>query len=174
MKINELVQVKIKKGPGEFAGPCPWCAGDDRFITWPEAGKTGRYWCRGCKKSGDGIQLLRDRDGLSFKDACATLGVNPSLTGKPTTPRPTTWTPRPATTPGATWTDRAGAFLEVCQNNLAGPSGTECREWLRSRGLHPETIERAGLGWNPGDRYESREAWGLEAKVYVKTGKPLE
>ncbi len=152
---------------GEWAGPCPFCGGNDRFRVWPEQGTTGKFWCRGCGKHGDGIQFLRDRDGLGYREACDRLGVMPSLSWKPghrterTTGNGTAWTPREATTPGATWQEKAGAFLGACQKNLAGSSGSDCRAFLTGRGLKPETIERAGLGWNPADRYESRDAWGL-------------
>jgi len=156
---------------GEWAGPCPFCGGRDRFRAWPDQGPTGRYWCRGCHKSGDAIQFLRDKDGLTYRDACAALGVTPSLTGKPTRPTPTTWEPRQATTPGTAWADRAGAFLGTCQRNLAGPSTTEARASLIGRGLKPETIRAAGLGWNMADRYENRDAWGLDPEAR-EDGKP--
>ena len=36
---------------GEYAGPCPWCGGEDRFRVWPYADRPG-YWCRQCGKNG--------------------------------------------------------------------------------------------------------------------------
>jgi DNA primase len=33
---------------GEWAGPCPWCGGTDRFRVWPYAARP-RYWCRQCR-----------------------------------------------------------------------------------------------------------------------------
>ena len=30
---------------GEYAGPCPFCGGRDRFRVQP---RRGRWWCRGC------------------------------------------------------------------------------------------------------------------------------
>ena len=59
---------------GEYCGACPFCGGKDRFRVWPG---TGRYWCRSCGKSGDAIQYLRDRRGLSYVDACRYLGNEP-------------------------------------------------------------------------------------------------
>jgi len=162
---------------GEYAGPCPFCGGRDRFRAWPDQGPTGRYWCRGCGKHGDGIQYLRDKDGLSFRDACATLGVTPSLTGKPghrsgqATGTGGAWEPRQATAPGDAWADRAGAFLGACQKNLTEPSGADCRAFLIGRGLSPETIRAAGLGWNMADRYENRDAWGVDQEAR-EDGKP--
>ena len=59
---------------GEYAGPCPWCGGRDRFRVWPYADRP-RYWCRRCNRNGDAIQYLRDRHGLTYRAACARLGL---------------------------------------------------------------------------------------------------
>jgi DNA primase len=82
---------------GEYAGPCPWCGGRDRFRVWPEADKPG-YWCRQCGKHGDAIQYLRDRHGLSYPEACERL----CLPAKPRTPSPmfAPTAPKPQATPG--------------------------------------------------------------------------
>jgi DNA primase len=179
MNLLDLIPGLKKKATtngGEWSGPCFACGGRDRFRVWPSSGATGRYWCRGCGRSGDAITILRERDGLTFKEACERLGVRPSLTrgsghGSGPTTTPETWTPRAATPPADAWTDRAGAFLRVCQRNLAGPAGSSCRAFLAGRGLTPETIEGAGLGWNIRDAWESREAWGLEPEV-KEDGRP--
>lgn len=62
---------------GEYHGPCPACGGNDRFALWPQKGPTGRYWCRKCGISGDGIDYLRKQKGLTFKQACDELGYTP-------------------------------------------------------------------------------------------------
>jgi hypothetical protein len=67
------------KHGGEFSGPCPLCRrGKDRFKVWPVLRrwaclgfKAGRA---GCDRSGDAIDYLRQRDGMSYADACAQLG----------------------------------------------------------------------------------------------------
>ena len=53
-------KVSSTKG-GEYASPCPWCGGTDRFIIWPGQ---GRYFCRMCGKKGDFIQYLIEFDAL--------------------------------------------------------------------------------------------------------------
>ena len=66
---------------GEYSGPCPLCrCGTDRFKVWPERGrwaclgpKAGRS---GCDRGGDAIQYLRDRDGLTYKEACERLNID--------------------------------------------------------------------------------------------------
>lgn len=166
-------------GGGEWSGACPFCGGRDRFRVWPGSGTTGRFWCRGCGKSGDGIQFLRDREGLGYREACQRLGVEPYLTretghgsARATTTRPATWTPRPATLPGEAWRERAGVFLGSFQRMLAGPAGSSCREWLHgSRGLTEATVKEAGLGWNPADRFENLRPWVLRREP-TEYGKP--
>ena len=59
-----------KKTADEYAGPCPWCGGTDRFLVWPSDGDTGGFWCRRCGRKGDGIDYLRDAEDLSFQEAC--------------------------------------------------------------------------------------------------------
>src|SRR5262249_25466914 len=70
--VPELKRVS-SSGGGEYAGPCPFCGGTDRFRCWPTK---GRAWCRQCGWKGDAIQLLRDRDGLSFFEARRQLGLS--------------------------------------------------------------------------------------------------
>ena len=180
LQINELVQVKIKKGHGEFAGPCPFCAGDDRFITWPEDGKTGRYWCRGCKKSGDGLELLRELNGLSFLQAVDAWGLTPEdfpRTGRKKEER--TWKPKEPDKNRVPeeWSNSAEIFLEECEFQLI--KNNKIRDYLHGRDLTPETIQTARLGWNPADVFHTRTLWGLDpatddqgkpTRTYLKSG----
>src|SRR5919201_4167899 len=76
-------------GGGEYAGPCPFCGGRDRFRVQPEK---GRWWCRGCSQSPrwqDAIAYVRQREGLGFAEACQRLGASPSELGlaRPLSPR---------------------------------------------------------------------------------------
>ncbi|MGB5217574.1 MAG: CHC2 zinc finger domain-containing protein [Smithella sp.] len=159
---------------GEFAGPCPWCTGTDRFRVWPES---GRYWCRSCDKSGDAIQYLRDRRGLSYVDACRYLGKEPKRNGdkcgnvqhlqdayrdKITK----IGNLQEAKTPGEPWRRNASAFLDAAIKNLWAPSGAPVRQWLNAeKGLSDATIKQACLGLNLADKYEPRASWSLSANV---------
>ena len=63
----DLRKVATTQG-GEYAGPCPFCGGDDRFRVQPHHKNGGRWFCRGC---GDGqwhdvIDFVQKRDGLDF------------------------------------------------------------------------------------------------------------
>lgn len=66
-----------KKTAAEWAAPCPACGGHDRLILHPMRPPTGRYFCRQCGASGDGIDFLRTFEGMSYPDACRAFGITP-------------------------------------------------------------------------------------------------
>lgn len=157
---------------GEYAGPCPFCGGNDRFIVWPQD-RGGRYWCRGCNKRGDSIQYLRDFRGLRYVEACEILGLQPRLHSY-TAIRPIKpiFTPKVATMPELIWTSEAGTFLERCQQYLWSDQGKDAHDFLyNEKGLTKDTIIHAALGWNPAEAYLSRGSWGLPNELNEK-GQP--
>ena len=166
MELNELItstgHTLKRKTANEWAGACPFCGGNDRFIVTPEK---DLYWCRQCNKTGDAIQFLMDVKHLTFKEAALQLGRE--LTSRAWQPlqrkaeAKTTWTPRTTTAPGELWQHAAQAFLEGTQRTLWHDQGKHARAWLHDRGLNDSTIRSAGLGWNTLDPYHDREAWGL-------------
>jgi DNA primase len=163
----------------EYAGPCPFCGtGKDRFRVWPHhmsrgGASGGRYWCRQCGKNGDLIQYLRERRGLSFKEACETIGraeYRPQNVRRLRDGRRTVWKPTEAVIPPESWQARARAFqIEAAERLLT--QKTPERTFLWSRGLKDETIKAASLGWNPIDLYFDRHAWGLDHET-KPDGKP--
>jgi len=153
---------------GEFASPCPFCGGNDRFRSWPGQGEGGRWWCRQCGRSGDVIQYLRDYRRMRFKEACQYVGKEISslihpLSGKRITRN--TWSPRETTPPAAVWQDRARRLVEASQHDLflPYPFAQKMLGWLKERrGLSEETIKKYRLGLVPIDRWEGHEQWGLD------------
>ena len=105
------------KGGGEYAGPCPRCGGEDRFVFWPEhpsGAVGGKFLCRGCTPGGgDGIQFAMDFLGMSFTDACAAFRYT-TARQKVSSPRPSAWTPKEAKAPGEAWQTAAATFLAWC------------------------------------------------------------
>jgi DNA primase len=64
--------VRLKKiattRDGEFAGPCPFCGGRDRFRVQPQE---GLWFCRQCSPDGrwqDAIAFVMRRDGVLFAE----------------------------------------------------------------------------------------------------------
>lgn len=149
-----------QKSPIEWAGPCPRCGGDDRFIVWPEREKGGAFLCRGCAAQGDGIAFLMQFHGMSYREACEALHMEPSQLRTVITSTTPKSKPAPVSTmPPADWQQQAAAFLHSCQVGLeTNPAAVVA---LAARGLTPDTARTCGIGWNDRDRYELRADWGL-------------
>ena len=175
----QLKKVATTKG-GEWQGPCPGCGdggkGKDsnRFHVWPEKNDgEGSYWCRQCGMSGDGIQFLRDFEGLSFHAACARLGKNmpekPDLRA-PRQPPAERFVPEAKEGPSELWQERAKLFVTWAFERLF--EHPEILKYLAVRGITEKHITRFGLGWNEGengeDVFRSRESWGLSKLVNDK------
>lgn len=162
------------KGSGEWAGPCPLCGGVDRCCAWPER---GRWWCRQCGKGGDAVDLLRLRDGLSYRAACDALGIaSAPKGGKPSffarqqgaafgvghkgNIEATKQKCRPLL-PAAAWMEQAAAFLASCRTDAA-LSCQAAQDVLYGRSFTPEGVRALGIGFNFVARWVPRSAWGLE------------
>ncbi len=154
---------------GEYAGPCPWCGGRDRFRVWPH-GDRPRYWCRQCGRKGDAIQYLRDREGLTFRQACERLGKPlPERSGQRSTPMP----PPLAKPPSHSWQARAQALIEACEQTLWMPMGAQALAYLHRRGLTDETIQAARIGYHVAERWENPQCWELPTdhkKIHLLQG----
>lgn len=156
---------------GEYAGACPWCGGNDRFLVWPEH-KGGRYWCRGCGKTGDAVQYARETRNLSYFEALDFLGIEKQQLNKTkrrhTGPPP--FIPKAESLPPPSWIEKATKLLKWSQEQLWTPGGQAAREILSGKGLNEETIRTAGIGWNPGeqgkDLYRDRRGWGLSPEFH--------
>jgi DNA primase len=126
---------------------CPFH--DDKET--PSLGVANNHWkCFGCGRSGDAVDWLRQREGLSFREACQQLGTRePLVVATTTTGAGTASAPMPA----AAWQERARKVVDACQRALASDVGARARTWLNRRGLADETIRVWRLGFNfPGRR----------------------
>src|SRR5512139_2988349 len=121
IQVNGIFKKVASTNGGEWAGPCPFCGGRDRFRVWPEE-DGGRWWCRGCGKNGDTIQYLRDTQGMSYREAVEALGgrVHPKTFQQGVHCRRKE---RPL--PSSAWQGKADAFL----------SGAVERLWQTLKGL---------------------------------------
>jgi len=80
----------VQKTATEWAGPCPFCGGTDRFVLWPDGGQSGRWICRQAASEichakynaekgygyGDGIDLVKNLRHVGYREACSLLGVS--------------------------------------------------------------------------------------------------
>jgi hypothetical protein len=168
---------------GEYAGPCPFCAGRDRFRVQP---KHRRWWCRGClagERWQDAIAYVQRRDGhADFVDACRRLGASPSeldrgqrdarsvraaQTAAALGLRRASQLPRAEQLePASAWRARARDLVEECEATLWSPIGVRARAYLHGRGLRDETLRRWRVGFQPIEsRHEPADRWGLPART---------
>jgi len=168
MNILDLHKGKITKKTGtkkkEYFSSCPGCGGDDRFIIWPDQ---DRWWCRGCEKSGDAIEYLKQFHGMTFVEAKEHLGLNGSGSTRATQKSTRKTSPRKIP---SSWREQAELHIDRCHDFLM-KSKSRLSWLMEHRGITRETAQHFFLGWNGSDQYFQRDQWGLEA-VQNDQGKP--
>lgn len=181
-----------KKTAKEWAGPCPVCGGNDRFLVWIHR---DAWHCRGCNESGDAVAFLRKFEGKSCPEAHAILGkdcdssscpvadkcrqggkqgqrqkpaVKPLHAPAPEAPAPI-FSPTEATPPAELWRAQADKLIARAHATLL--ENPEQLAYLAARGLPRTAVERYRLGWLAEDLYRPRAAWGLPPSLR-DDGKP--
>jgi DNA primase len=165
---NTALKRVASSGGGEWAGPCPFCGGQDRFRVQPRRPGGGRWLCRQCTdgKWQDALAFgQRLWPGLPFKEVCALLvgGSPPRSPGKRRSNRSQAETGRLDTPPAPEnpayqpppddWQGQALRAVEICERNLWSEVGSEGLAYLRGRGLQDRTIRHWRLGYSPGARF---------------------
>ena len=185
--ILSFIPAMKQKSPREWCGVCPICGQtkEDGFIVILTAEGRARYFCRKCMESGDDIQLMQKVHGLSYREACEALGIEPKRTttsllsarrtharprpAHPVQIAPVPPKPEPAVMPCKEWMTNAAAFVDSCQSDLE--TSPEALLAVCGRFLTPYTAVQCGIGWNPADRYILRESWGLPIVELADGGK---
>jgi DNA primase len=154
-------------GGGEWAGPCPFCGGRDRFRVQPERPGGGRWWCRQCspdERWHSAADYVMQRYGMDFWEACAYLegkplggDREPARGNQEETKRKPEETKKgdvdqDVTPPSSTWQRRALKVVSECEAALWSAEGEKARSWLTKRGLRENTIRTWRLGYNSTDR----------------------
>jgi len=70
-------------------------------------------------------------------------------------------TPDPAVPPSSQWQDTAMMFSEWSIRNLANPEFSHALDYMRSRKISKETLQKYKIGYNPKVLYRQRDKWGL-------------
>ncbi|HBA84942.1 MAG TPA: alpha helicase [Verrucomicrobia bacterium] len=162
---------------GEWAGPCPVCAGNDRFRVWPQKEKGGGFYCRQCDKAGDLIEFYKWADKMSYPQACEAAGMDAKKYDdrypKPTLPKSDrqAFVPRDYADPSELWREHAEKFVAACHAELMNNAAAMAR-LEQSRGINAATVERFMLGMNLDQAfYRPRVSWGLPEEI-KENGKP--
>lgn len=149
-------------------GRCPWCGGTHRFAVFI-ASDPQRYYCGihgdGCKAHGDAITFLREYCGMSWREACEELHIEPGEYVSSTTGvRKVTQIARG---PSQKWIDQAEAFMQQAHKYLFTSGGKGALDYLISRGFTLETIKHFHLGYCPRWEKQNASLWGLDDQETV-------
>lgn len=86
-EIEQHTSTRLRPGSRsgkQFMGACPYddCSVDtDGFIVWPGAPNGNHFYCRGCRRSGDIVKLIREIKGLTFRQVLDLLGLDNPYAG---------------------------------------------------------------------------------------------
>lgn len=150
LALAEMRVAMRRQGPGEHAGPCPKCGGEDRLHVH----ESGWWFCRQCHpKRGDAIEFVRWLSpGLRFAEAVAQLtGGQPAApTAAPSAARPAQRQPaRRAEPQPEDHLRELGRLAANAHERLWTPQGEPGQEYLLSRGIEPHAWQAYRIGYWP-------------------------
>ena len=178
----------VKARGNGWNGPCPICGGEvgksDRFMIWPDRERDlgytctenhipGVFSCRRCGRTGDSIRYMMDMEGMSFREACAELGISDMPVRPRRRPAPlepqvrAAWQPSVKEGPSERWQNYAAKLLAEAEAEIW--NHPEALKWLAKRGITEEVIRTYHLGYLAGEngkpgRFRARSVLGLPPK----------
>jgi DNA primase len=144
-------RVKLVRRGREYAGLCPFH--HEKTPSFYVVEEKSFFHCFGCGAHGDAIGFVMRADNLDFIAAVEKLAGEAGLAVPQATPQERERAQRQKTLFEAL--EAAAAFYEA---RLWGSAGAPARDYLRERGLDPETIRRFRLGWASDDRQALRRS----------------
>ena len=168
LPVSEVVgrRVSLQRRGREFIGLCPFHS--DTKPSMNVVDDKNFYHCFACGAHGDIIKFVMESEGMTFPEAVEKLADMAGLE----VPRET-----PAEREKATRRNTLHDVLEHgCkwfQQKLAGPGGSEARDYLRNRGLAQKTIDHFRLGWAPDSRTgmtQSMKAESIDEALLLEAG----
>ncbi|HEY3910217.1 MAG TPA: DNA primase [Stellaceae bacterium] len=136
-------QVKLTRRGRELVGLCPFH--HEKTPSFYVVEDKDFFHCFGCGAHGDAIGYVMRADNLDFLEAVEKLAGEAGLAVPQPTPAERERAQRQKTL--LETLEAAACFYEA---RLWAPAGNRARDYLRQRGLDPETMRRFRLGWAPG------------------------
>jgi DNA primase len=148
---------------GEWAGPCPFCGGKDRFHVQPYREGGGAWLCRGCSegKWKDAIEYgQRLWPGLDFRQVCERLAGGLEINAYSQLDQKNRRGDLPAAAPASPaysaptedWQAAANRAIAIGERNLWSGVGSRALDYLHRRGLKDGVIQHWRLGYSSGMR----------------------
>ncbi|MFB2530857.1 DNA primase [Paracoccus sp. p3-h83] len=137
---------KTNPAKGDWWAPCPFH--HEKTASFHVDDQKGFYYCFGCHAKGDAIGFLKETENLSFIEAVQVLADEAGMQMP---------APDPKSREKA---DRASQLAEVMEAairhyrmQLQTAAGSAARDYIASRQLAPETVERFEIGFAPDNRH---------------------
>ncbi len=133
---------KSNAAKGDWWAPCPFH--QEKTASFHADDRKGFYYCFGCQAKGDVIGFVRETENLSFMEAVERLAAEAGMTVPAPDPR------------AAARADHHTRLIEVMEQAvrhyrmlLRTQAGAAARDYLESRGLTGEALDRWEIGFAP-------------------------
>ena len=155
--------VALKRSGQRWTGLCPFHG--EKTPSFSVNAEEGRYYCFGCRASGDQITWVREIQHLDFIEALRLLADRAGIEL------------HEDVNAGPARKERQAALAAMeeavewyHERLLNSPDARGAREYLRSRGINGETARQFKLGWAPAEWDALTNALKLNEKVLLATG----
>jgi DNA primase len=155
--------VALKRTGQRWTGLCPFHG--EKTPSFSVNAEEGRYYCFGCRASGDQITWLREIQHLDFVDALRQLA---DRAGIELHEDANAGPERKERQEAMTAMDRAVTWYH--QRLLSSPDARPARDYLRARGISGEVARQFQLGWAPDEWDALAKSLNLNEKVLNATG----
>src|ERR1017187_5403611 len=156
-------QVALKKSGRRWTGLCPFHG--EKTPSFSVNAEEGRYYCFGCRASGDQITWVREIQHLDFIEALRLLADRAGIEL------------HEDVNAGPALKDRKEALAAMeravewyHEQLLESPDARGARDYLRSRGISGETARQFKLGWAPDEWDALTNSLKLTEKLLLATG----
>jgi DNA primase len=155
--------VALKKAGRRWQGLCPFHA--EKSPSFSVNAEEGRYYCFGCRVSGDQITFVREMQHLDFVEAVRVLA---DRAGIELHEDDSSGPARKERQEFLAAMDQAVKWYH--DRLLNSPGARPARDYLRSRGISGEVARRFQLGWAPDEWDALATSLKLSEKVLEGTG----
>src|ERR1017187_3247062 len=156
-------QVALKKSGRRWTGLCPFHG--EKTPSFSVNAEEGRYYCFGCRASGDQITWVREIQHLDFIEALRLLADRAGIEL------------HEDVNAGPALKDRKEALAAMeravewyHERLLESPDARGARDYLRSRGISGETARQFKLGWAPDEGDALTNSLKLTEEVLLAPG----
>ncbi|HZG43335.1 MAG TPA: DNA primase [Longimicrobium sp.] len=145
---------RLRRTGKTYRGPCPLHGGEGPNFSVDPA--KGFYKCFTCGEGGTVYSFLMKHLGMTYPESIRWVAERVGVE----IPDEREERRAQAEDPNRLLYEINGFAAKWFRDQLASPDGAEARDYLKRRGITPETVERFGLGWAP----ESFDALGTAAR----------